>query len=534
VISQEGMDLSSVVLAMAQAEGPASVLGQVVGALARHDEVALARVWFLDDDSCPVCRGAPAGALHLRASGGRPGAPEAWWRTDGACHLVGPGSASRIARVASGDEPMVVTTLDETESLGIETDLLGTAAVRGFVGFSLRFRGRVVGVLACYLHDSPSEQVQSWLPTFAAHAAVAIGNCRAFQEIKRLHDRLELERDYLREENEQAAAFDEIVGSSEALQRLLRQVEMVAPTDANVVIQGESGTGKELIARAIHRRSPRASRSLVKVNCGSIPKELFESEFFGHARGAFTGAVRDRVGRFQLADRGTLFLDEVGEIPLELQAKLLRVLQEGEFERVGEDTTRHVSVRVLAATNRDLRTEVDAGRFRLDLYYRLNVFLMQVPALRDRREDIGALAALFVRRACARLQRDAPRVPQREIDSLLSYEWPGNVRELQHEVERAVILAAGGTLRFDLGARARSAAAPSMLPSPGYRTEKEWRRLERDNLIAALAAADGKVSGPGGAAALLGVNANTLASRLRALGLRKRYAGTGKSPSTGV
>ena len=248
-----------------------------------------------------------------------------------------------------------------------------------------------MGVLACYLRTPPLEGMLGWLPTFAAHAAVAIGNCRALQEISRLRDELELERDYLREEAAQVVPFDGIVGQSEALARLLRQVDLVAPTEANVLIQGESGTGKELIARAIHQRSPRSARSLVKVNCAWIPKELFESEFFGHVRGAFTGAVRDRVGRFQLADRGTLVLDEVGEIPLDLQTKLLRVLQEGDFERVGEDATRHVNVRVIAATNRDLRAEVDAGRFRLDLFYRLSVFPMLVPPLRERREDVPAL-----------------------------------------------------------------------------------------------------------------------------------------------
>jgi transcriptional regulator with GAF, ATPase, and Fis domain len=239
-------------------------------------------------------------------------------------------------------------------------------------------------------------------------------------------------------------------------------------------------------------------------------------------RGAFTGAVNDRVGRFQLADRGTLFLDEVGEIPLELQTKLLRVLQEGEFERVGEATTRHVSVRVLAATNRDLRTEVDAGRFRLDLFYRLSVFPMHGPPLRERRQDIAPLATEFLRAASRRLGRVVPRVAQRE-DKLVGYDWPGNVRELQHVVERAMILApAGRGIQFDVVPSA-AATGEALASDRPYRTQREWQRMERENLLTALEAARGKVTGPGGAAELLGVNPNTLASRLRALGLKKTF-----------
>ena len=333
-----------------------------------------------------------------------------------------------------------------------------------------------------------------------------------------------MQLDCLREEAEKVVSDDAIIGESDALRRVLRQVELVAATEASVLIQGESGTGKELFARAIHRRSPRASRALVKVNCASISKDLFESEFFGHVRGAFTGAVGDRVGRFQLADRGTLFLDEVGEIPLDLQTKLLRVLQEGEFERVGEGTTRQVSVRVLAATNRNLRAEVDAGRFRLDLFYRISVFPIYVPPLRERREDIAALATRFLRAAGLRLQRTAPNIPEREMTKLVAYDWPGNIRELQHVVERAVILASqGGTVQFDLTSSMEHRERRD--PERPYRTEEEWRRMERDNLRAALEASGGKVTGAGGAAALLGMNPNTLTSRLRALGLRKTFAG---------
>src|SRR5262245_32944899 len=303
---------------MAQAEGPTSVLGHVVRAVLEHDEIALARVWFLDDEDCPVCpaRGVEpeVPALHLRASGGSPDRPVMKAsRIEGPCHRVPMQARSRIADCAAQGESLLMFELDQAGECGVEPESVRLMALRGGVAYPLRFRDKVVGVLAGYLRTPPQDAGQRWLPTLAAHAAVAVGNCRAFQEIKRLHRRLEMERDYLLEERGQAGAFEEIVGKSEALEGLLRQVELVAPTDANVLIQGESGTGKELVARAIHQRSPRAARALVKVNCGSIPKELFESEFFGHVKGAFTGAIRDRVGRFQLADRGTLFLDEVAE-----------------------------------------------------------------------------------------------------------------------------------------------------------------------------------------------------------------------------
>jgi transcriptional regulator with GAF, ATPase, and Fis domain len=291
-----------------------------------------------------------------------------------------------------------------------------------------------------------------------------------------------------------------------------------------VLVLGESGTGKELIARAIHQRSPRSRKPLVKVNCASVPRELFESEFFGHARGSFSGAVKDRVGRFQLADGGTLFLDEVGEIPLDLQSKLLRVLQEGEFERVGEDSPRRVDVRLIAATNRDLRQEVAAGRFRLDLYYRLAVFPVEVPPLRERREDIPDLISHFVRQSCARFRLAEPRLPQRVMAAAQSYDWPGNIRELQNTVERAVILSRGGPLELALGGSTVE-ATPAVARREGIIPETEWRRRERANLIAALEKCNFRVSGKDGAAALLGIPAATLTSRMKAHGIRRRAPG---------
>lgn len=313
--------------------------------------------------------------------------------------------------------------------------------------------------------------------------------------------------------------FREIVGQSAPILKIIKQIDVVAPTDASVLINGESGTGKELIARAIHQASRRSAHPLIRVNCAAIPTELFESEFFGHIRGAFTGAVRDRVGRFELADGGTLFLDEIGEIPLELQSKLLRVLQEGQFERVGEERTRKVDVRIIAATNRDLRQEVAARHFREDLYFRLNVFPIQSPALRDRPMDIAPLAAHFLKQVGKRLNMPGRRLRNSDIERLQHYSWPGNIRELQNVIERALITSTGADLNLDLPdePKAVPSTTESTLPEQGFLTEDQMRELERNNIQAALKAANGKLFGKGGAAELLGVKPTTLASRLKRL-----------------
>ena len=351
---------------------------------------------------------------------------------------------------------------------------------------------------------------------------------KAVEETNRLRHQLKQENAYLREEAVQELAFGEIVGHSEAMRRVMEQIDLVAPTDATVLILGETGTGKELVARAIHDRSRRRDRPLIKVNCGAVPRELFESEFFGHVKGAFTGALRDRVGRFQLAHEGTLFLDEVGEIPLELQPKLLRVLQDGEFERVGEDRTRRVAVRIIAATNRDLQHDVETGRFREDLFYRLSVFPIQVPPLRARRDDIPLLVAHFLQQACSRLHCGPVTYSADDIRQLQAYDWPGNVRELQNVIERAVIVSRGGPLRLDLVPPTHVPGrgpppVPRRSPEPGVESvsEAEWRRQKRQNLLAALQQAGGKIYGPGGAAKLLGIKPTTLASRLKALGIKR-------------
>ncbi|NGZ94733.1 MAG: hypothetical protein CV089_01140 [Nitrospira sp. WS110] len=319
-----------------------------------------------------------------------------------------------------------------------------------------------------------------------------------------------------------------LVGQSRTLRVILRQIDLVAPTDATVLILGESGTGKELVAREIHKQSRRRDQPLVRVNCASIPRELYESEFFGHVKGAFTGAMKDRAGRFESADGGTLFLDEVGEIPLELQSKLLRVLQEGEYERVGEETIRRVDVRIIAATNRDLMKEVEAGRFRRDLYYRLNVYPIEVAPLRRRMEDVPSLARYFIDQASRSL--NGPRLALRDdqLAILQQYDWPGNVRELQNVINRAVIVSQGRPLQFDLPRGKSLSLETPRLGQPnrvryqiGIMTDEVMRERERTNLIVALERSHGRIYGPGGAAERLGVKPTTLVSRIKKLGLTK-------------
>jgi PAS domain S-box-containing protein len=337
--------------------------------------------------------------------------------------------------------------------------------------------------------------------------------------------RLEDQNAYLLDEIRGEHNFGDMIGDSENLRKVMQQIRLVAPVDASVLVTGESGTGKELVARAIHEQSSRNGRALIKLNCSAVPEGLFESEFFGHVKGAFTGALKDKPGRFELADGGTLFLDEIGEVPLAMQAKLLRVLQEQELERIGDTRTRKVNVRIIAATNRDLRKEVDAGQFRQDLFYRLSVFPIEVPPLRERKEDIPLLAAHFISQSARRMNRADPKIDQVALTELASYDWPGNVRELQNTVERAVILSQGGPLRFDL---IRPNTTGSSRPR-GQRSSKadlltrdELKRQERDAIAAALKQTGGKVFGPDGAAELLGMNPSTLTSRIKVLGLNRR------------
>ncbi len=350
----------------------------------------------------------------------------------------------------------------------------------------------------------------------------------AYEEIKELKEKLEMERDYLRDEVNTAGSFGEIIGESAAIKRTLAQVEAVAATPASVLILGESGVGKEMIARAIHSRSDRAECPMVKVNCASIPGELFESEFFGHVKGSFTGAHQDRVGRLQLADGGTLFLDEVGEIPLAQQGKLLRALQENEFERVGDDKTMRVDVRVVAATNRNLEQEVREGRFREDLFYRLSVFPIEVPPLRDRISDIAPIALSFLEKASNELGRCNLQLSRSHLAVLEKHKWPGNIRELKNTIDRAVISSTSNKLRLDLAVvesgpttETSKTPAPTTTKDSAFLTSLEFKELEKSNITAALEQANWKTWGDEGAAALLGIKPSTLAYQMKTLGIKK-------------
>ena len=348
----------------------------------------------------------------------------------------------------------------------------------------------------------------------------------ALSEVEQLKARLEMENQYLQEEINAHGNHHEIVGESPAVKHLLQQIDLVAATDANVLVTGESGTGKELVARAIHASSPRRDRPLIRVNCAAVPRELFESEFFGHLKGAFTGAVSNRVGRFELADGGTLFLDEVGEIPLELQSKLLRVLQDRQFEPVGDNRTRAVDVRVIAATNRDLRDMVARGAFREDLYFRLNVFPIRSVPLRERLEDIPLLASHFLERASLAFNKPGIRMSLTQVAVLQQYAWPGNIRELQNVIERQTIVSRDGRVSFHevLAPSAPSSGLVSSIAQcqPEPTADKDWERQMKLNAISVLKRTAGKVSGEGGAAQLLGLKPTTLASRLKKWGVDPR------------
>jgi formate hydrogenlyase transcriptional activator len=367
----------------------------------------------------------------------------------------------------------------------------------------------------------------------ASQVAIAIENAFAFKEIDALKDKLAVEKLYLEEEIRTEFSFDEIIGESAALRRALAQVELAAPASTTVLILGETGTGKEIIARAIHNLSPRRERTFVKVNCAAIPAGLLESELFGHERGAFTGALAQKIGRFEFADSGTLFLDEVGDLPVELQPKLLRVLQEQEFERLGGNRTIRVDVRVVAATNFDLTQLVAEKKFRSDLFYRLNVFPIQIPPLRERPEDVPLLVRYFVQKFSRRLNKTVEYVPAPVMEAMVNYSWPGNVRELENLIERAVLLSPGKELRVPLAefkensAPSSFAAGPSDLPRPieaGNSSPSSSGTLDdaqRQHIVQVLKQTQWRISGPRGAAAILGIKRTTLQARMRKLGIKR-------------
>jgi formate hydrogenlyase transcriptional activator len=429
----------------------------------------------------------------------------------------------------------VIVSREELETMPLPAQI----GIQSLIHVPLTGRNKIVGVLSLGSLRENAFAVDdlAFLNKIAVQVAIAIENALAFSVVSDLRDKLAQEKLYLEDEIRSELKFEEIVGKSEALRRVLQQVETVAPTDSTVLIYGETGTGKELIARALHNLSSRNGKSFVKLNCAAIPTGLLESELFGHERGAFTGAIAQRVGRFELANHGSMFLDEIGEVPLELQPKLLRVLQEREFERLGSTRTLRTDARLIAATNRDLQALVQEQKFRSDLYYRLNVFPIRIPSLRERPEDIPLLVRHFVQQLSRRLSKRIETIPSDTMSTLVKYPWPGNIRELQNVIERAVILTTGSVLKvasddlrppsngvLSLSAAAGNPQVPEAAPARNMRAALD--DAERQQILSALEQARWTVAGPAGAAALLGMKRSTLQSRMQKLGIRISRTGS--------
>ncbi len=427
-------------------------------------------------------------------------------------------SEHHVSAVASSRRPYVCTDLQLQQRFPEDARLL-EYGVRSYISLPLLKRGELLGTVDFISFEKrvfDGTEVQL-LQDVSEIVSIAVSNALAYEEIKALKEQLQAENRLLQDEIVQRSIYEEIVGSSERLRNVLNAIDRVAPTDSTILVTGETGTGKELIAHAIHRRSLRSGRALVKVNCAALPAELIASELFGHEKGAFTGALQQRIGRFETAHGGTIFLDEVGELTQEMQIALLRVLQEKEFERVGGNKTIHTDVRVIAATNRDLQREVADGRFRMDLYYRLNVFPIHIPALREREDDVPILVDYFISRFAGRMGKKITQVDRRTSEELERYSWPGNIRELQNVIERGVILADGGVFRLE----------PGTLPGETKRIETTVadsggsRDDQKAQIEAVLRETRGRIAGPDGAAARLGVPASTLESRIKALKINK-------------
>ncbi|HEU5453589.1 MAG TPA: sigma 54-interacting transcriptional regulator [Terriglobales bacterium] len=432
--------------------------------------------------------------------------------------LVYPVDGSPAGWVLEHKAPLLLDRMDTDRFPAPVTRLMKDDGVQSAIFLPLQTRNGVLGTMSVASVEANAfdEANVALLAQMARQVAIAVENALAFTQIAQLKDKLASERLYLEDEIRSQYNFEEIVGESAALQRVLQQVETVAPTNAGVLILGETGTGKELIARAIHNLSPRRERTFVKLSCAAIPTGLLESELFGHEKGAFTGALTQKLGRFELADRGTLFLDEVGEISLELQSKLLRALQEHEFERLGSTRTQRVDVRVVAATNRDLLKMVGEGSFRSDLYYRLNVFPILVPPLRERREDIPLLVRYFAQKFSRAMDRHIEISPGATMQRLQEWQWPGNIRELSNLIERAVILSSGAVLQVPLTELVAPAAAPA--PAGDIATLEQ---NEREHILKVLRETGGVIAGPNGAAARLGLKRTTLHFKMKKLGIRR-------------
>lgn len=503
-------------------------LQAITSQMLKNEEIALARIWLVDKgDICETCVMRPEcpnqeRCLHLTASQGRNLTGETDWSNMDGRFKRFPIGVRKIGYVAESGKSVFLDSLQtEKSSWIVDETWIKAEKVNGFAAHPLKFQDDILGVIAVFCRKNISQESFEWLRVFAEQASIAIANARAFEEIEKLRQKLEDENDYLKEEIEETKQHKFLIGKSPVWTKILQQIELVGTSDATVLLTGESGTGKEMVARALHEASPRRNQPLVKVNCAAISNELFESEFFGHIKGAFTGALKDRLGRFQLADGGTIFLDEIGELPLQMQGKLLRILQEKQFERVGEDRTRTVDVRVIAATNRDLWAEVESGNFRQDLFYRLSVFPIHLPPLRERLEDIEPLARHFLKQYNGKNFS----LTDNDIKTLQNYPYPGNVRELQNIVERTIILANCNRLNFTMPQvlnRMIVTDTQEITEEKSILTYQDLKNLERENIIKALRESSYKIYGTGGASEILGTKPTTLISKIKALKIPMR------------
>lgn len=498
---------------MTSSLNPEEVLSTIARGLVDELDAPLARIWLLHSaDICDQCHQASICSqrdccLHLSASEGITN------NLNGEYRRIPLGSL-HIGLIARNQEPLITSDFKDDARFP-DKEWIEQQGIKLHAGYPLLFRQELLGVMAVFSRSELSPGVLQHLSGFANQASIAIKNAELFDEVKQLKNRLQAENVYMQEEIKLIHNFENLIGNSETFIKVLRKVEQVAPTDATVLILGESGTGKELVARALHNISLLKDRPLIKINCAALPAALIENELFGHEKGAYTGADSPKIGRFELADGSAIFLDEIGDLPFEIQSKLLRVIEAGEFEHIGGLKTVKVNIRIIVATNHDLERCVENGSFRDDLFYRLNVFPIELPPLRERKEDIPLLVRHFVSKHGSKLGKQIDAISKRVMNSLLSYHWPGNVRELENVIERSMILSRAGTLQidevFDLPTRPK-------FDHDGYRT---LRDVERDHILHILGETSWVIEGKLGAAIRLDIHPATLRSRMQKLGIKR-------------
>jgi len=507
------LNLEDIALQMASSLNLNEVLNTISQGLVDNLGAAFARIWLLGPgDLCDECFKSPScrkqeKCLHLKASAGM------YTNLNGEYRRV-PLGESPLGRIAIDKEPVFAKDLKNDDRFQ-NKEWITANGFCCYAGYPLIFGNELIGATAIFSQSKMSHGEFKHVAGFANQASIAIKNAQLFGEVENLKNQLQAECKYLQEEIKFEYNYEEIIGQSAAFKYVLFKVEQIAAMDTTVLILGETGTGKELIARAIHSQSARRDRPLVKVNCATLPANLIESELFGHEKGAFTGAQRNQLGRFEVADEATIFLDEIGELPLELQSRLLRVLQDGEYERLGSPQTRKVDVRVIAASNRDLEAEVWKGGFRKDLWYRLSVFPITIQPLRERAEDIPLLVEFLVQKFSRKLGKLIHKIPSDVIKTLQKHPWPGNVRELENVIERAIINTQGPDLQ--LAETLMTPLAEGLAESQNLSLEQ----VDRDYIVRILEGCHWKIEGIDGAARILNLNPSTLRGRMRKLGIQK-------------